>query len=166
MGTFLIITVPWVVVEIGEFIRRMSHSRWRIAIAATAILALAVTTCRYCKSCLEFRDSPTLSIQRVFDLGGLCSSPIAPLVRSRPQDLADLVLTRLRPTFIEFHGAFTLPVGLHDDPRFDADYVAIVDYLDRYASALAGKDVTSGAYVRREHAPTEEVLVRWRREYR
>lgn len=62
---------------------------------------------------------------RVYDLAGLCDPVIARALHAQPDRLRDYVFDEVRPTFIHTQGAFTRAAGLHEDPRFARDYVAL-----------------------------------------
>jgi hypothetical protein len=50
---------------------------------------------------------------------------IARALHEQPDRLRDYVFEDVRPTFIHTQGAFTRAAGLHEDPRFARDYVAL-----------------------------------------
>ena len=73
----------------------------------------------------------------VIDLAGLADREIARLRGDDERaELADYILTRLRPTFIHIHGPWVRNSGLDRDPRLRSDYVPLVageDYVRRDA---------------------------------
>jgi hypothetical protein len=80
---------------------------------------------------------------RVVDLAGLTEPTIARLRRERDNaGLRDYVLQTVRPTFVHLHSPWG--AGLAQDPRFVADYLAIVPGAD-----YVRRDATTPAAVRR-----------------
>lgn len=91
---------------------------------------------------------------RIYDLAGLCDPVIArTLQKDRPR-LLEYVFEEIRPTFIHTHGWFTVMARFHEDPRFETDYVALLEYEDKYASDNLRKTTMAGHYVRKDALST------------
>ena len=105
----------------------------------------------------------------IYDAAGLCEPELlqslkagTPVWRDDHPEFYELVLERLKPTFISTRRFWTLVTALELDPRFRRDYVAIDAYLDPYLEATYQRALHSGDFVRRDALPRPEDLERLR----
>ena len=94
---------------------------------------------------------------RVYDLAGLCDRRIAGTLSSAGGSprLHDYVFDDVRPTFIHISGAFVRLSSLHQDPRFERDYVPLYEsWTRKVGEATVGPMQPTapwwGDYVRRD----------------
>lgn len=96
----------------------------------------------------------------IIDLGGLFYREIAQLFKSKPEKLRNYILDQVQPAIINIHGPRAYPSGLSGDEKFQADYVPVFE--GPVLSRLAGRDLNSGDYVRRELIGSDALLRKWR----
>ena len=96
---------------------------------------------------------------RVVDLAGLADPTIARFVRDQASaDLARYVLDDVRPTLVDIHGDWVARSGLLRNPRFRADYVAVLggeDWVRRDAVAATADPAATLARLRAAGAAVE-----------
>lgn len=97
---------------------------------------------------------------RIHDLAGLCDPAIAKFSKSDLTDFYNYVFEELKPTFIHTHGAYTATFKLPLDERFNADYVGIRTYEDKYAEKILKQIVLSGNFVRRDATVGKKEILR------
>ena len=97
---------------------------------------------------------------RIHDLAGLCDPAIAKFSKSDLTDFYNYVFEELKPTFIHTHGAYTATFKLPLDKRFNADYVGIRTYEDKYAEKILKQIVLSGNFVRKDATLGKEEILR------
>jgi len=87
---------------------------------------------------------------RIYDFAGLCDPIIARTMRQDRPRFLDYIFEEVKPTFIHTHGWFTTTARFHEDARFQRDYVAILEYEDKYAEERLKRKIKAGNYVRRD----------------
>ena len=85
---------------------------------------------------------------RIHDLAGLCDRTIAKTRRYNQEAFYDYVFDTLAPSFIHTHGYFTAASRFDDDPRFEANYVALSSYVDEWVKKGTGVERLSGDFIR------------------
>jgi hypothetical protein len=86
----------------------------------------------------------------IHDLAGLCDPVIARTLGRDRGALHHHVFGVLKPEFIFVHSSWAWLAMLHEDPRFEADYLPIVSHEDVYVAQKHGVSVPSGHFVRRD----------------
>ncbi|MGE5233885.1 MAG: hypothetical protein ACM3OB_07225 [Acidobacteriota bacterium] len=96
---------------------------------------------------------------RVVDLGKLCDRTIARTMGKDQRAFYDYVFDRTTPVFIHFHGAWSAMARLDSDPRFERDYVPLLEYEDDWFRKMTGATVRAGDFVRRDIAAAHPIEV-------